>query len=60
VKKLYASPPVKLGSVVKKVPLGIIVAVFEGLTDIAKRATAAVPRRLIAPKKGPIHSVKIF
>jgi hypothetical protein len=59
VTKVKVSPPVKLESVVKAVPAGIAVGVSEGGIVRVRRATEGVPRRRIAPRKGPSHSIRM-
>jgi len=53
-------PPVRFWLVVKVAPIGMTVSVLLGGTLTVRRAVDAVPRRRIAPRKGPIHSTRIF
>ena len=59
VTNVNSSAPVKLAFEVKVAPIGILVTLLEAGTVRTKRATDGVPRRRIAPRKGPSHSISI-
>ena len=53
------SPPVRLASVVNVDPMGITVTLLLGGIFTTNCAVAGVPKRRIAPRNGPIHSIRI-